>query len=143
MPTGATGIVISRRRLLLGALNALLDLAHVLEILIEPDLVARAQPTLEAGHIALHRVEDAAVLFHAPHALFGRSRAPEHPFEDDARVRLHRHRRGRRLPRDRVHVGAAVSDVARAHVSGEVLGADLERREHRVAPDLAGDDLIE
>ena len=43
----------------------------------------------------------------------GRGRvAAEHPIEDDPRIDLHRQRRRRRAPRDRVHVGAAEADVA-------------------------------
>ncbi len=42
------------RRLLLGALDATLDLAQVLEILIETHLVAGAEPALERRDVALH-----------------------------------------------------------------------------------------
>ena len=41
-----------------------------------------------------------------------------------------------------VHVGAAVADVAGADIAGS-LGADFNRRQDRVAANLAGDDLIE
>ena len=37
---------------MLGALNPLFDLADVLEVLVEPHAVARAQPALERGDVA-------------------------------------------------------------------------------------------
>src|SRR4030095_689518 len=78
------------RRLLLGALDARFDLANVLEVLVEPDAIARAQPALERGDIAGHGIEDAAVLPHARDTLLGRARTSEHALEHDTRVRLHR-----------------------------------------------------
>ena len=49
------------RDLVLGPLDPLLDLADVLEVLVEPDAVARAEPAFELGDVPLHRIEDAAV----------------------------------------------------------------------------------
>ena len=76
-------------------------------------------------------------------ALLGGVAAAEHPLEQDARVDLHRQRRRRRLPAQRVGVRAAVAGRARAEQRGEVLGGHLERRERRVLADLLGDDLID
>ena len=45
----------------------------------------------------------------APTRCAARARPAEQPLEHHARVDLHRQRRRRRLPRDRVHVGAAVA----------------------------------
>ena len=47
------------------------------------------------------------------------------------------------LPRNRVHVGTAVGRVAAADPSGEILGGHFERRKRRVLTDLVGDDLID
>ena len=46
-------------------------------------------------------------------------------------------------PCDRVHVRAAVSDIARADEAREVLRRELERRERRVLTDGLRDDLID
>ena len=67
-------------------------------------------------------------------AVGGGAAAAEHALEDDARVDLHRQRRRGRLPVERVDVGAAVSRVARADETREVLGGQLQRRE-RSCPD--------
>ena len=88
-----------------------------------------------------HRIENAAILADARQALFTRRAVAEHQLEDDARVVLHRQRRGRRAPGDRVVVGAAepVGTVA-DHVGGfqgELDGPDL-----RVLLELTRDDLI-
>ena len=130
-------------RLLLGALNPDLDLANVLEVLVEAHPVAAAKPALERGDVAGHRVEDAAVLLHPLDPLFHRARAPEQALEHGTRVGLERDRLRRRLPRDRVHVGAAVAGIAGADVAREVLGGDLDRGEHGILTDLVGDDLVE
>ena len=73
----------------------------------------------------------------------GCAAAAEHPLEHHARIDLHRQRRRRRLPVERVHVGAAVAGIAGADESGEVFGRHLERRERRVLADLPRDDLID
>ena len=64
-------------------------------------------------------------------ALLARPAVAEQALERDPRVDLHRQRRGRGRPRDRVHVGAAEPRRAAADVAGEVLGRELERRERR------------
>ena len=58
----------------------------------------------------------------------GRAAVAEHALEDDARVHFHRQRRGRRAPRDRVPVDAAVAVVA---VADEIvlLERHLERQQ--------------
>ena len=71
------------------------------------------------------------------------ARLAEQPLEHRARIDLHRQRRRRRAPGDRVGVGAAVSGRARADVAGEVLRRQFERREGRVLTDLRGHDLID
>ena len=130
-------------RLFLGALNPLFDLAHVVEILVQPRAIARPEPALERRHVVAHRVENALVGLHAGHAIRRGARTAEHPLEHDARIDFHRQRCCRALPRDRAHVGAAVAHVARADVSRLVLGGDFERREHRVLADQARGHLVE
>ena len=73
----------------------------------------------------------------APAVRSTRPAATEQALEHDARIDLHRQRRRRRLPVQRVHVGAAVARIARAEQPGEVLGGHLERRKRRVLADLA------
>ena len=53
--------------------------------------------------------------------LVGGGAVSEHPIEHDARIDLHRHRRRRRAPGNRVHVGAAEPDVARSDQAAVVL----------------------
>ena len=72
----------------------------------------------------------------------GAGAVAEQPLEHDARVHLRRQRLRRRRPGDRVRVGAAVAPVAVAEVAG-VLDAELQRRQDRVLPVLAGDVLID
>ena len=59
----------------------------------------------------------------------------EHPLEHLARIDLHRQRRRRRAPRERVHVDAAVVAVAGADQAGVILGRELQRRQRRVLAD--------
>ena len=128
-----------------GVLNPAFDVADRLEVLAQLCAVARPEPLPQAGYLGVDRVEDAAVLLHArqPHARIRAATVPEHPLEDDARIVLHRQRRGRTAPRDRVRVGAAEAAVAgaRADISG--LHRQLQRSELRVLPHLAGDQLID
>ena len=65
----------------------------------------------------------------------GAAALAEHPLEHLARVDLHRQRRRRRPPRQRVHVDAAVVAVARADQARVVLGGELHRRQRRVLAD--------
>ena len=99
-------------------------------------LVARPEAALEIAEVLGHRVEDAGVLPGTRHSLRVRAGTAEQALEHDARVDLHRHRRGLRRPRDGVHVGAGVARAAAADVAVEVLGRHLDRRERRVAADL-------
>ena len=63
--------------------------------------------------------------------------------EDHARIDFHRQRRGRRPPRNRVHVGATEADVAGADQPAVVFGRQFERRQRRVLADLLRRDLID
>ena len=62
----------------------------------------------------LRVVENAPVGVHAGNPLFSGAAAAEHPFKHDAWIDLHRQRRGRRGPVERIHVSAAVAWIARA-----------------------------
>ena len=66
----------------------------------------------------------------------------EHPLEHLPRVDLHRHRRRRRPPRQRVHVDAAVVAVARSDEARLIFGRDFNRRERGVLADRHRRDLI-
>ena len=143
MPTGVAGSVRPFSRILLGALNPLFDVAHVLEILRQADLVARPQPAIEIGRIVPHRIQDAGVETATGETLSGRARPAEQPLEDHARIGLHRQRHRRRLPRHRVLIGAAVARVAGADVPGDVLDRQTEGAELGIRADLSGDDLID
>ncbi len=74
------------RRLLLRALDALLDLPDVIQILGEPHAIARAEIPLQRLDVAAHRVQDALVAAH-PRDAFGDGPGPaEQPLEHHARV---------------------------------------------------------
>ena len=129
--------VLARRRL--GALNAALDLAHVLEILIEPPAIARRQVALQRRQLRHHRIEQAPRVL-PPAAALGRGGAvAEQLLEHQPRVVLHRQRLRRRLPRNRVAIGAAEARLAREH---RLLDRQLQRRQRRVLADVLRRHLI-
>ena len=127
---------------LLRTLNAPLDLAHRVEILTDLDAIARAQLAPQPRHVGGHPVEDAAALLELRASPLGAAAVAEQPLEDDARIGLGRQRRRRRRPRQVVLIGAGVAVVAVADLRDEV-GADLERRNLRVAADGSRRDLID
>ena len=132
-----------RGALLFCLLNAPLDVAHGVEILRELVAIGGVQRPLDVGNALGDRVEQALVRPEPHHARrpIGGVVAAEHPLEHRPRVVLHRQRRGRASPGDRVGVGAAESSVAR---SGEVarVDAELERRQLGLASELARRNLI-
>jgi hypothetical protein len=127
----------------LGVLDALLHVAHGVEVLRHLEAVGGSEAAQERRRLGGHRIEDAPVLAQAREPLLGIGgvAVAEEALEHDARLRLHRH--GRRLvaPRDRVEVRAAVALLADADQL--VLHAQLERSERCAAAQLVGDDLIE
>ena len=128
----------------LGHLDAPLDVAHRVEIGAELQPVAGPEAAAQADHVGADRVENAALLAAARLAGGGVGGlvVAEEPLEHRPRVVLHRQRGLRVAPRDGVREGATEpAAVARA---GEVraLQPQLQGRQRRVAPELAGRDLV-
>ena len=122
-----------RRGLALHLLDARLDLADILQVVVEAAPVGRAQAALQPLGLARHGVQHAAPVLQARGPLGGVTDCPaEHPIEDGPGTHFHRQRRRRRLPRNRVQIGAAEADFARPDFGREVLRHELERREERV-----------
>ena len=71
MPTGASRQLEVGLLLLLGDLDAPLDLAHALEIVVHRRAILRAEPALQAGDLLGDRVEHAAILLGAREAIAG------------------------------------------------------------------------
>ena len=119
------------------------DVAHRVEVLGELEAVAGPEGAAEGVGLAGDEVEDAAVLPQAgePRLDVGAVGGPEQPFEDGARVVLHRERGGRGAPRDGVDVGATVALVAGSEDLDRVDG-ELERRELGLLPERARRDLV-
>src|SRR5256885_17225280 len=112
----------------LDCLDALLQLADVGEVLVEPRAVGGAELALECADVAEDPVEDAAV-HRAPHRAVGVVRAgAEQHVERDARIADHRERLGGARPTDGVRVRAGVVVVAPA-AAVEALDAELHRRD--------------
>ena len=97
-------------------LDAALDVANGFEVLVELDAVPGADAALQRRDPVADRVEDAAVgrNLRGARGPVGAAAAAEHPLEQDPRIVFHRQRRRRPAPRDRVRIGAAEPDVARA-----------------------------
>src|SRR5262245_16919848 len=134
---------LARRGLLLRSLNPLLDFADVVEIVAEPRSILAAECLLEVDDILTNGIQNASIVLHPRAALLARSGTPEHPFEDDPRIDFHRQRRRLILPRDGVHVRAAVLSVAAADPAGEIFRRQLEGWKGRFLPDLVCDHLID
>src|SRR5690606_10917616 len=97
---------------------------------------------LQAADVGQHGVENAAVFALACGARFGRTAVAEQALEDDLRITLHRQRRGRRRPRDRIRVDAAVADAADAE-RAYVFDAELERGQGARLTDLVREHLVD
>ena len=128
------------RELLPGLLHAPFDLAHVAQVLIEPRPVRCRQLALQRRGFAEDGVEQADRLRAPRLALLGGVAVAEQPLEDDLRIVLHRQRRVRTLPRNRVAVRAAQAVAA---VQARLFDRQLERRQGRVLPDLLRGNLID
>ena len=139
-PAGLAGTARSSPTFLPRELDAALDLAHVLEMALEPGAVVAGQRAAERARVVEHRVEQARGLRAPPRALLGRRAVAEQALEHDLRIDLHRQRSGRRAPGDRVAVGAG---QARAAAQAPFLERQLERRQRRVLAEALRRDLID
>ena len=143
MPPGCDDHRQLARALLLGALNPPLDVANRVQVFDDPVAVAGAEAALQVGDGGGDRVEDAAVELEPlpAHRRIGRAAVAEQPFEDDARIVLHREQQRRRPPRDGVAERAALPVAVAGAVAR--IERELERRELRLFADLRGDQLID
>ena len=128
---------------LLGPLDAALDVAHALEVLVDLEAVGGPDLVLEVGDLPGHRVENRAVARHAGAADggVGAAAVAEHLLEHHAGVVLHRQRRRPAAPADGVGVDATVVAAALAGV-GPAVDGELQRRELGVPAVLAGQQLV-
>jgi len=128
-----------------GDLDAPLDLAHGVEVVVQLALVLAGQPALQLRHLVHHRVEDAALLLRPgpPHAGVGAAGVAEQPLEHHAWVGLARHRRRLVVPRD-VEIRATVAGVAGADAVERVgaLQRQLQRRQAGLPPQHLGRELV-
>jgi hypothetical protein len=115
-------------------------LAHVIEILRQTATIPGREILLQRRDLAHDGVEQAARLLTTRSALRVGAAVAEQFLEHQPRVVLHRQRRRRRLPRDRVAIGAAERRLAREH---GFFDRQLERRQRRVLTELLRDDLID
>ena len=123
----------------LGASDALLEVAHRVEILAQLVAVGRPQGALEAQRLLGHRVENAAGLPHLGAAVGRGAAIAEQPLEHHAGVGLHLQRSRGVAPGDGVRV-EAVARVARD--GGRLLEHQLERRQRRLGAEIAGRELV-
>ena len=124
-------------------LDAPLDVPHRIEILRQLELVAVTEGASDRVGLGGHEVEDAAVLAEAgqPRLDVRAVGGPEQALEHRARVVLHRQRRGRRAPGDRVRIGAAIALIAGAQHLDRIDG-QLQRRELGLVAEGPRGDLI-
>ena len=145
-PLGPRHAEILRRGGSLGkTLQPDLELAHGGEILVDLATVGDAHHPIHPPGLLANVVEDAAGMLLALHPgllRFARPAGGEETVEDQLRIALLRHRLGVAPPGDVRGVDAAVPGIAVARLPAP-LGADLERRQPRVAPQMGRGDLID
>src|SRR5580700_7113310 len=102
--------------MLLGFVNAPLDIPDRFEILVEFALISGAQAGFHTREIGAHIVEDGTILPHAlmAHRRIGCAPVAKQPLENRARADLHRVWCRRTPPGDRVGISATISGVATA-----------------------------
>ena len=120
--------------LALGALDALLDVAHRVEVLVHHHPIPHAQTALQTGHVRHREVEHAPVPLQPGRLLLGRPPFAEEPLEHRAGVALHRHRGRGVLPRVGVLIDAAVPVLA-ASDDVLVVERELQRAQRGVGAD--------
>ena len=127
----------------LGLLDPALDVAHGLQVLAELQAIARSEVAPQRGHLVGHRVQEAAILLDArqPRGGIGAARVSQQALEHRPRVGLHRQRRRRAPPADRVGVRTGVAPTTRTHIVAR-LQRQLQRRELRVPAGFSCHQLI-
>jgi len=131
-------------RVLLGELDAPLDLPHRRQILVYLEPIGRAERRDERVGAIGHEIENAAALTTTARARLWIEpgvEAAEQPFERQARVRFWRHGRGGTAPRNAVRVRAAISRVAVAD-RARLVASQLDRWEPRLRADMRRGDLV-
>ena len=132
------------RALPLRRLDPPLHVPHRLQILRQLPVVARPQRPLQRRHFRRHEIQNRPVLLE-PRRPRRRVRAvarPEQPLEHRPRVVLHRQRRRRRPPRNRVRIRAAIPRVARPQHFHRVQ-RQLQRRQLRLLPQVLRHELVQ
>ena len=128
------------RPLGLRALDPLLHLTDRLQVLAKLRSIPCAQTPLQTGDFLDERIEQAAGLPRLREPIRRAAALPEQALEHHPRMRLHRVRRRRGPPGDRVReeaVGAVARDLRR------LLQHDLERRQLRLATEVLRGHLID
>ena len=123
----------------LHVLNALFDLTNRFQVFVDLGPVARAQRGVEAAHFLHHRIENAAIPFQPRKPLSRAAAIAEEAFENQARMRLGRIRRGGIVPRDGVVI-EAIAGVTRA-LRGRIE-VHFHRRHLRRLPNHPGGNLV-
>src|SRR5262249_52497601 len=129
--------------LLFGNLDPAFDLANRVQVFGHTVAIVGPKISLEAMYLIVDLVEDAALLLDASEPLFRCRTVAEHAVENNSRIDLHRHRRGRRSPRNRVHIRAAETHVAGTDKAAVILDREFERRQQRLLPDLLSSNLVD
>src|SRR5262245_26650049 len=93
-------------------LNAPLDLANFVGVLVDGLLIAGAEILLQARQLVEQRIQNAPALLHARSPHFRRGATAEQPLKNDLWIKLHRERTAGRRPRKRVRVSAAITLAA-------------------------------
>src|SRR5206468_7507571 len=114
----------------LDALDAALELADVVEVLVQAGAIARPELALQLRNLPGDPVEDAAIGAAIRGALLRRCADAEELIEDGPRIADHRQRLRRRRPADRVGVDAGVAVSAAASLI-HILDRELHRRDRR------------
>ncbi len=129
--------------LLLGLLDAALDVADRFGVLVDLALILGAELAPQAGELLVHRIEDALVLAQPRLARrpLGAAGVAEQLLEHRARVVLHRQRLRRAPPRQRVRVDAAQVAGAGAGI-GRRIDGELERGDLRLPGELPREQLV-
>jgi hypothetical protein len=128
---------------LLSALDSPLNLANVIQILVEPNTVAGSDSRLQVTKVVGDEIQQAAVGLHPQQTTLASPAPAKQALEYHAWIDLHWQWGRVGLPTQRVHVRAAEPGRAIADQTGEVLGRQLDGRERRLLADRSCDELID